>query len=115
MITHDAKSQTPRTWTDQEERWGGNDGGSCQGTGRDSNGFRSQSFPITGDDWTQTDPIDNTGGLTLGGTIQQLINETRDEITEISSRHERLQKRLTQLEKLLHQLENNSETLNGIE
>lgn len=105
MIINDAQSQTPRTRTDQEECWNSTNSGCTQRTGRDSSPVRSQSFSPNRDDWPETDPFNKPGGIPLGGTIQQLIAETHDEINEITIRSEKLHKRLAELQQLFKQLQ----------
>jgi hypothetical protein len=105
MIINNAESQTPRTRTNQEECWNSTNSGCTQRTGRDSSTVRSEPIASDRDDREKTDPFNQPGGIPLGGTLEQLISETNDEINEITIRSERLHKRLAELKKLFNQLQ----------
>lgn len=105
----DAQGETPRTRTNQEKCWNSHDGRCCERTGQDSVSFWCQSFSTIGDDRARTNSFNRPRVISLGGTIQQLINETRQEIEEVKSRNEKLHKRLSELEELFIQLQSNPE------
>lgn len=106
MVLDNAQGQAPGTRTDQETRKPSFDGGQSYRTGRDSQDIQGQPFAFSGDDRTGGNSFNSSGDVPPGGTVQQLITETREEIEEIQNRGEKLHKRLTELEQLLTRLQN---------
>ncbi|MBH8561655.1 hypothetical protein I8748_34595 [Nostoc sp. CENA67] len=102
-----SQSQTQGIWTDQEERKPSNDGRWDNGTRQPGGEIGCQSLSSSRIDWTRTDPPVSTGDDPLGGTVQQLIADTREEILEIEIRGEKLRQRLTSLEELSERLKEN--------
>ena len=109
MVLHNAQGKAPRTRTNQKTRELSSDRGQSQRTGRNSQDIQGQPLPFSGDDRTWGDSFNSSGDVLPGGTVQQLITETREEIDEIQNRGQKLHKRLTELENLLKRLQNKPE------
>ncbi|MBX9259409.1 hypothetical protein H1Q63_36755 [Desmonostoc muscorum CCALA 125] len=105
MVTDDAQSQAPRTRTNQKERQLSANRRQSKRTGHHSRTIRSESVSSGGDDRQGTNPLNYSGDVLTGGTIQQLITETLAEIAEIDDRREKLCKRVTDLRDLLKGLQ----------
>lgn len=106
MAYNNAQSETSRTRTDKEECEPSADPRQLGGTRHSSSTVWGEPISPSGNDWSATNTFDNPGDVFVGGTVQQLIAETRSEIQEIEDRGEKLRKRLTQLEDLVNRLQN---------
>ncbi|MBD2628835.1 hypothetical protein [Trichormus variabilis] len=104
MVVENAESQTPRERTNQEECRASSNRRCLDRTGCNSQSVWGESLTFSRDDWAQTDSC-NTGGITLGGTLEQLINDTHAELRELDNRSEKLHKRLSELVELLNSLQ----------
>lgn len=107
MITkhgQDDKGEAQRVWTDEKECQLSDDRRRGDGVGQLSGKTGSQSFPPSRIDWARTNSFVSAGDDSFGGTVEQLIAETREEIHEIEVRGNKLRQRLTSLEELMNRL-----------
>lgn len=102
-----SQSETQRIRADQEECQFGHDRRRTDRAGQFGRETGSQPFSFGRVDRTGTDSPVGSGDDPLGGTVQQLITETREEINEIEARGEKLRQRLTSLEELSERLKEN--------
>jgi hypothetical protein len=105
MVLHNAQSEAPRTRTNKKTRKPSSDRGQSERIRPDSQDIQGEPITLSRDDRARGNSFNSSGDVPLGGTVQQLITETREEIEEIQNRGEKLHKRLTELEQLLNRLQ----------
>jgi len=105
MVTQNAQSQASSAWRDQENSQHQPERNQLTETGFFSNCSGGKPIRVGGNDRERGVTSSQSERKTLGGTVKQLIKETRDELEETKVKLDKLHKRLNNLEELSEELE----------
>ena len=109
MVPTDAKSKTSRAWRDKETGGNSDDSNCYSGAGLPSRAIGHQSLRISGADRKKENFLEWARGDSPGKILDQLIEETRQELAHHAEQVEKLAERLQGLELLDHQLTQRTE------
>lgn len=104
MNFQDAENETPRAWGDKESSQHRSNSRSCEGARLASTAARNQPIRANRTIWQRSDFPNGFGGSTPGGIVNQLIEESREQLDYHVKEVEKLTERLQGLEALQQQL-----------
>jgi hypothetical protein len=110
MVVQNAENQTLEAWRDYEDGKFQLDGNLCQGTGGTVSTIGSQSFTADRVNWPPDYSISISTGSTDGGILDQLINQTRNQLQELDAYAVKVRQQLEELENLRLLLQNRNES-----
>lgn len=109
MVCGNGKGKAQGAWRDQEVGRNSNDSNSYKRIRCPSRTTRHQPFRTSRKNWKKFNFTKRPGGNTSGKIVDQLIEETRQQLAHHAEQVEKLTERLQELEALEHQLTRKTE------
>jgi hypothetical protein len=115
MVTQNAQSEASSAWRDQENSQRQSERNQLAETGFFGDCPGGKPIGVGGNDRERGTTSSQPERKTSGGTVKQLIKETREELEETEVKLSKLHKRLNNLEQLSEELEGETKQPEQIE